>query len=113
MQAKKLQHIMNIQHHKDTIGKRKLALVPFEILNNIAEVREYALKKYPGSDWKKVPIEEYLNALLRHILKLVDGGIEAIDQESGLKHLSHIASNVAFMCYLQKEKEEELKYESF
>lgn len=86
-------------------GKPELSLVPKEIIYEIEKVRNFGVKKYKDPDnWKKVEIERYHQALLRHTLA-VWNDITARDKESGLLHLSHIATNVAFMLEMMKDKE--------
>lgn len=86
---------------KDTKGKAKLHLVPQQILYDIAEVREYGNKKYPtgGEDnWKLGDPKDYLDAAYRHLTKMVRDGIDSKDEESGIEHYKHLATNAAFIC---------------
>lgn len=86
-------------------GKPTLSLVPKEIIYEIEKVRSFGVKKYKDPDnWKKVEMERYHQALLRHTLAVWDD-IGARDKESGLLHLSHIATNVAFILEMMKDKE--------
>lgn len=84
---------------KADAGKPRLTLVPMQIMFDIAEVREYGNRKYPngGKDnWKQVDTERHFEAMLRHIIKACDD-YGKIDPESGLKHLSHAACDLAFV----------------
>ena len=93
------------QSAKADSGKPNLSLVPKEIIYEIEKVRSFGTKKYKDPDnWKKVEIERYHQALLRHTLA-VWNDITARDKESGLLHLSHMATNIAFILELLKEKE--------
>ena len=93
------------QEAKADDGKPILSLVPKEIIYEIEKVRSYGVKKYKDPDnWKRVEIERYHQALLRHTLAVWDD-IYARDKESGLLHLSHIATNVAFILEMLKDKE--------
>ena len=93
------------QSAKADAGKPILSLVPTEIIYEIEKVRSYGNKKYHSPDsWKDVEIERYHQALLRHTLAVWDD-IQARDEESGLLHLSHIATNVAFILEMMKDKE--------
>ena len=95
----------NGQEAKADAGKPKLSLVPTEIVYEIEKVRSYGVKKYKDPDnWKRVELDRYHQALLRHTLAVWDD-VTARDKESGLLHLSHIATNVAFMLELMKDKE--------
>ena len=96
--------VSDIMHpYKDTAGKPKLSLVPPQIIFDIAEVREYGNKKYPegGKDnWKKVSIDDYKDALLRHTMKYLQDP-KGKDEESGIEHYKHIACNIAFICEME------------
>lgn len=86
-------------------GKPILSLVPKEIIYEIEKVRSFGVKKYKDPDnWKRVELERYHEALLRHTLA-VWNDIQAKDKESGLLHLSHIACNVAFLLEMLKNEE--------
>lgn len=99
-----IKDVQNQQAKADS-GKPNLSLVPKEIIYEIEKVRNFGVKKYKDSDnWKKVEVERYHQALLRHTLA-VWNDITARDKESGLLHLSHIATNIAFILELLKEKE--------
>lgn len=96
----------NDQKIKADNGKLKLTLVPTRIIEEIAMVREYGNKKYPDGgidNWKKVSPERYRDALFRHFLLYLNDPY-GVDEESGLKHLSHMACNIAFLCELEKDK---------
>ena len=90
-------------------GKPKLSLVPRKIIFDIAKVREYGNKKYPDGgidNWKQVSKERYRDASFRHFLAYLDDPT-GVDEESGLPHLWHLACNIAFLCELEAEQEDE------
>ncbi len=94
------------QSPKADDGKPKPSLVPKQIIYEIEKVRNFGVKKYKDPDnWRKVDIDRYHQALLRHTLAVWDD-IAARDKESGMLHLSHIACNVAFILELLNEMEE-------
>ena len=94
------------QEVKADKGKPQLRLVPTEIINCIARVREYGTRKYKNPDnWKKVEKERYIDAMFRHLLKYVNDN-NSVDEESGLPHLWHIACNIAFLCEMESVKNE-------
>lgn len=93
------------QQAKADSGKPTLSLVPTEIIFEIEKARKYGTGKYGNPDnWKQVELERYHEALLRHTLAIWND-VSARDSESGLLHLSHIATNVAFILELMKQKE--------
>lgn len=86
-------------------GKPKLTLVPSQIIWDIAKIREYGNQKYGDPDnWKTVEIERYRDAAYRHFLKYLENP-DGVDEESGLKHLWHLACNIAFLCDMEARKE--------
>lgn len=96
------------QPYKDTKGKPKLSLVPPQIIFDVAEVREYGNKKYPsgGKDnWKKVSIDGYKDALLRHTMRYIQNP-KGKDEESGIEHYKHMACNIAFICEMEAKNEQ-------
>ena len=97
--------IANNQEAKADAGKPKLSLVPTEIINCIAMVREFGNRKYKDANsWKRVEKQRYVDAMFRHLIKYVNDN-NAVDEESGLPHLWHLATNVAFLCEMEKAKE--------
>lgn len=95
---------MNDQNAKADAGKARLSLVPSEIIYAIARVREYGVQKYPegGKDnWRNVEPERYRDAAYRHLLAYIEDP-EGVDEESKLPHLWHLATNIAFLCELEK-----------
>ena len=95
----------NTQSAKADNGKPNLSLVPKQIIYEMEKVRAFGVNKYKDPEnWRKVEIERYHQALLRHTLVVWDD-INARDEESGLLHLSHIATNIAFILELMNDKE--------
>ena len=92
------------QAAKADAGKLDLTLVPLQIIEDIAEVREYGNKKYGDPDnWKTVEINRYKAALFRHFLAYLRDP-KGVDKESGIKHYKHMACNMAFLCEMEKEE---------
>jgi hypothetical protein len=92
----------NDQSAKADAGKPDLTLVPPQILFEIEKVRAYGTAKYGDRDnWKKVSLERYWQATLRHILASWSD-VGAVDTESGLKHIAHAACNLAFIFEIMK-----------
>lgn len=100
---------MNDQSIKADAGKPKLTLVPQQILYDVAKVREYGINKYGEKEnWKSVEIERYRDAAFRHFLAYLRDP-QGVDVESGLKHIKHLACNIAFLCELEAMNEKEKK----
>lgn len=89
------------QSAKADAGKPDLTLVPLKIIWDIAKVREFGTQKYKDPDnWKRVKIERYRAAAFRHFLRYLDDP-HGYDEESGLPHLAHLATNISFLCAME------------
>lgn len=82
--------------------------MPTRILYAIARVREFAVdNKYKDPDsWRQVEPQRYRDAMFRHLLAYINDP-DGKDEESGLPHLWHLATNVAFLCELDGRKEKD------
>lgn len=94
------------QEAKSDGGKPRPSLVPPALIRGVDAIREYGCKKYNDPDnWRKVEPQRYWDALLRHTLAAWNDW-KAVDPESGMPHLWHIACNAAFlMQYMEEENE--------
>jgi len=87
---------------KNDSGKLQLSLVPPEIITAIAEIRRYGTEKYHDPEnWRQVDPQRYWDALLRHTLAAWDD-YNAVDPESGMPHIWHIACNLAFIMAMKE-----------
>lgn len=92
------------QNAKADAGKPRPTLVPPSLIWAVAAIRCYGAKKYGDDDnWKQVEPQRYRDALYRHWLAYYSGEIN--DPESGLPHLWHIATNVAFLIEMEGTNE--------
>lgn len=93
-------------------GKEPISLVPTQIIWEIAKVRDYGVNvKYPGTGrdgWREIGIERIRDAMLRHCLRYIKEPY-GVDEESGLPHLSHLATNIAFLCELEIKDDKPFK----
>lgn len=76
--------------------KPMLTLVPPEMIEGLAEVFEYGLKKYARNSWRNFTPEQAISCLpdaaMRHLFAWMKG--EIYDPESGLPHLQSAAWNI-------------------
>lgn len=85
------------QEAKADAGKLQLRLVPTQIIRDIAQVRMYGITKYKDPEnWKRVELERYIDAMLRHTLAFWDDPF-GVDEESGIPHYKHAECNWAFI----------------
>lgn len=81
-------------------GKRRVDLVPTEAINALADILTAGAEKYGehnwrhGMDWSRV-----YGAAQRHLLAFWGG--DDIDEESGMPHLWHALTNIAFLVAYQ------------
>ena len=89
------------QTAKTDAGKPRLTLVPPELLYAVAAVREYGNQKYGDPEnWKTVSPRRYEDAAFRHFMAYLSCR-HGSDEESGLPHLWHLATNIAFLIALE------------
>lgn len=90
---------------KDDHGKLMMGLIPHEAMVGLAEVLTFGANKYSPNGWQTVPNakQRYEDALLRHIYASKAG--ELNDPESGLSHLKHALTNMAFLVYLEENED--------
>ena len=87
---------------KDDAGKPRLSLVPPAIIEAVGRVRTFGVEKYHDPEnWRNVSPERYVDALMRHLCAYLRNP-DAVDEESGLPHLEHVACNIAFLLEFQK-----------
>lgn len=91
------------QSAKADLGKPKITKCPTDIIRAISVIREFGDRKYEPDSWKNVDPQRYRDAMMRHALLYIDDPY-GLDEESGLPHLWHMACNIAFLCYFDKEQ---------
>ena len=96
---------LGIKHDK---GKNRISLVPVEIIKGIGKVLTYGAIKYSEGggphNWRKgIEYSRVVDALLRHLFSYLGG--ERNDLESGLPHLYHLATNLAFLITYEEHPE--------
>lgn len=93
------------QQAKADQGKPHPSYVPVALIEGVMAVREIGTKKYGDpNNWKQVEPERYHEALLRHTLAAWNDPYK-VDPESGLPHIAHVATNIAFLLEMKEEKE--------
>lgn len=91
---------------KDIKNKPRLGLVSPCLIEAVGHVRTYGSEKYNNTEtWRTVPAEYYRDAMMRHLVAYMKDP-QAIDAESGLPHLWHLACNVNFLIELAETSEE-------
>lgn len=85
-------------------GKRQLSFI-LEMPNaiaSVAEVLEYGATKYDRNNYKRGLIEsELLDSTLRHLSSAFNNLPDDTDEESGLDHYAHAATNLMMLLELK------------
>lgn len=90
---------------KHDANKPKLDLIPPELLEEVGKVLSFGAEKYNRGNWSKgINYSRLIAAAMRHINEF-NKGID-IDPESGLNHISHAATNLAFLLWMIEHKAE-------
>ena len=91
------------QQAKADAGKPHPSHCPVALIDGVIAVREHGTAKYGDPEnWRKVSPDRYHEAILRHVLEIWEDPY-AVDPDSGLYHLQHIATNIAFLLQMRKE----------
>ena len=91
------------QQAKADAGKPHPSYCPVALIKGVVAVREHGTAKYGDPEnWRKVSADRYHEAILRHVLEIWEDPF-AVDPDSGLYHLQHIATNIAFLLQMRKE----------
>lgn len=84
-------------------GKLQYHLIPPKAMKELAKVLTYGANKYEANNWQKVDDPtRYVDALYRHLEAWRAG--ERVDPESGLSHLSHAITNIAFLIHFEERE---------
>ena len=91
------------QQAKADQGKPHPSYCPVALIEGVIAVREYGTAKYGDPEnWRRVEPGRYHEAILRHTLSIWEDPY-AVDPDSGLLHLQHIATNIGFLLQMRKE----------
>lgn len=86
--------------------KNRLELIDPEFILGLGRVLSYGAEKYDAWNWQKIDNEEDIarikGAILRHMMAYMGG--EIYDPETGESHLYHIACNIMFLDYFDRNK---------
>ena len=94
------------QQAKADAGKPHPSYCPVALIEGVIAVREHGTAKYGDTEnWRKVSADRYHEAILRHTLAIWEDPY-AVDPDSGLLHLQHIATNIAFLLQMRKEEKQ-------
>jgi hypothetical protein len=102
MPADQLSSPAAVKHDQDKPKWTLLMRGASQGLAGILAVLMFGAKKYGPHGWQEVPDghTRYTDALYRHMHSLEKNGPDAIDPESGLPEVFHVATNALFLAHL-------------
>lgn len=88
---------------KHDAGKLRPSLLPWGGFHNVVKVATDGAAKHGDHSWRTIDDAHarYSDALYRHVFRFLAG--EPIDDESGSKHLAHIAWNALALLELEEK----------
>ena len=75
-------------------------------LQGVVAVLTFGAQKYAANSWQEVENaeERYRDALYRHLAAIEQYGIMSKDDESGLLHIFHVATNALFLSHFAAKR---------
>jgi Domain of unknown function (DUF5664) len=75
-------------------------------LQGVVAVLTFGAKKYAADSWQGVENaeERYRDALYRHLASIEQYGLLSVDDESGLLHIYHVATNALFLSHFATKR---------
>lgn len=85
--------------------KAMMDLLPSEALEDVAQVMTFGANKYGRGNWSEgIVMSRLLSACQRHLTTFNSASGDDLDEESGLLHLSHAATNLLFAIWMYKHR---------
>lgn len=85
---------------RDNRGKDRWDLLPMDAIEQVVKVLTRGAEKYAERNWERgMKWSKCQASLMRHVAKATQG--EVFDEESGLPHTAHIATNALFWLSYQ------------
>jgi hypothetical protein len=84
-------------------GKAPLDLIPYDSLEEIAEVLRFGAEKYDRANWANgISYSRLIAAAMRHLGKYNNG--EDLDDETNTLHIANAATNLIFLIWMHKNR---------
>ena len=90
---------------KKDSGKNRLELIEPNFIEGLGSVLTFGANKYEANNWKLMStgdVERIKGSLLRHTMSYLKG--DEIDEETGFPQLYHMACNLMFLDYFDRNK---------
>ena len=88
-------------------GKIRYELVPLSAIEALGKVLTFGATRYGVETWRLLPKakDRYYAATLRHLFAYRNG--EYLDKDSGMPHLFHALTNIAFLIELMLSEQKD------
>ena len=89
----------------DGDGKTRFELVPWEIIEKVAEIYTIGASKYSPNGWKEVPEapERYLGALFRHLMEYIKDP-KKCDEDTKQPHIYQVIWNAIALAWFNNKE---------
>ena len=93
-------------------GKIRYELVPLSAIEALGKVLTFGATRYGDETWRRLPKanDRYYAATLRHLFAYRNG--EYLDKDSGMPHLFHALTNIAFLIELKLSEQKDASKEN-
>lgn len=93
-------------------GKIRYELVPLSAIEALGKVMTFGATRYGIETWRLLPKanDRYYAATLRHLFAYRNG--EYLDKDSGMPHLFHALTNIAFLIELNLAEQKDTSKEN-
>lgn len=93
-------------------GKIRYELVPLSAIEALGKVLTFGATRYGDETWRLLPKanDRYYAATLRHLFAYRNG--EYLDKDSGMPHLFHALTNIAFLIELKLSEQKDASKEN-
>ena len=81
-------------------GKTRFELLPWDLIEEIAQVMTKGAEKYSPYNWQGLPRSRLIGASFRHIVASIMG--EELDHEWNLPHLAHAICELLYLRWMEK-----------
>lgn len=93
--------MLNVIIMKNSKNKTRWNIVPFEIIEQIAEILTYGAERYGDNTWKNVDKKLWYDAMMRHVAEYSKGK-KYNDKDWNHHHLMHAICNAMFIVYIEQ-----------
>ena len=86
--------------------KTRYELIPWEVIETVAEIYTIGAEKYSPQGWKTVPDakDRYLGALFRHLMQYIKDP-DKLDEDTNKPHIYQVIWNAIALAWFTKRED--------